>query len=578
MNRVKLRWRKSLSLAASMLLWSCITLAADQSLPSLSINLRPLLQDGAIVGLSVEQALDGVQADTTTALLELPLVIYNVPTAADSVTSLSARDATGSFTLSSRDESSGEETVRRWFPDRTVSGRVHVSYAVARANTLAPRGAAPPIEMRIEDNALSGGAAILILRPVVPKLRIAIAWDPHELPGAAGMDSLAGIARASESPALLNEIFLMAGHFGRYPTQRSSLGFQAVWQGQPPFDAPMLMQWTERLHTYYVRFFRAEAQPYTVFLRHNPVNAGGGIGMTRSFVTTFGDRGLGDDPRDLQFTLAHEMFHTFQPHLTSAQGPESLANSWFNEGLAVFYQRVLPLRSGLIDSRAFLEDLNFHAGRYYTNALGNVPNAEVPARFWEDTRIRTLPYDRGFLYFATVDEAVRRVSEGKRSLDDLMLQMQARETAGEAVADESWASAVRSELGETGVKAFRDMLAGATPLPGSGAFGPCFQRVSKELRRYELGFAPKVLTESPRVVRDLIPGSAAGRAGLRNGDVITQPVPQDDIQGRQNGVLTLEILRDEKPLTIAYVPRSEQVAAWQWERVPDVPDSACALR
>lgn len=564
-------------LLVSLLISSAAAPGAEQAPPSLSIALRPLVLDGSVAGLAVEQTIEGVHADATTPLLELPLVIYNVPTAAESLTALTARDATGPLTLSSRDEGKGPATVRRWFTNRPADGIVHVSYEAARANALAPRGAAPPIELRIEDGALSGGAATLILRPAVAKLRLSIDWDIHGLPGAIGMDSLAGVPNSAAAPTLLDEVFLMAGQVGRYPEQRNALGFQAVWQGQPPFDAPALMQWTERLHGDYVRFFSAEAEPYTVFLRRNLVNAGGGVSMTHSFVTTFGERGLGNDPQELKFTLAHEMFHTFQPHLTSAEGPESLAGSWFNEGLAVFYQRVLPLRSGLIDAKAFLDDLNFHAARYYTNAFGNVPNSEVPARFWDDTRIRTLPYDRGFLYFATVDESLRRQSRGKRSLDDLMLQMKAREIAGEAVTAESWEAAVRKALGENGAKAFRDMLAGATPLPGSGAFGPCFQRVSKQLRRYELGFEPKVLTESPRIVRGLIAGSAAERAGLRHGDEITHPVPQDDIQGRQDGVLNLEIRRDNQPLSIAYLPRSEYVAAWQWQRVPEVAESACAL-
>lgn len=568
--------QRRFALLFSLLLGSAAASGAEQAPARLSITLRPLAHEGSITGLAIEQTIEGVHADATTPLLELPLVIYNVPTAAKSLTALIARDAKGPLTLNTRDEGKGATTIRRWFTNRAVNGTVHVRYEVAPANALAPLGAAPPIELRVEDGALSGGGATLILRPAVAQLRISIDWDTRELPDASGIDSLAGVAKPATSPTLLDEVFLMAGRLGRYPEQRNARGFQAVWQGQPPFDARALMQWTERLHGDYVRFFEAEADPYTVFLRRNLVNAGGGISMTRSFVTTFGDRGLGDDPQDLKFTLAHEMFHTYQPHLTSTDGPESLASSWFNEGLAVFYQRVLPLRSGLIDGKAFLDDLNFHAARYYTNALGNVPNAEVPGRFWEDTRIRTLPYDRGFLYFATVDEAMRRVSRGKRSLDDLMLQMKAREVAGEAVTAESWEAAVRQALGEDGAKAFRNMLAGATPLPGSNAFGPCFKRVSKQLRRYELGFEPKVLTESPRIVRGLIAGSAAERAGLRNGDEISRPVPQDDIQGRQDGVLNLEIRRDNQPLSIAYVPRSEHVAAWQWERAPDVADSACA--
>jgi hypothetical protein len=73
-------------------------------------------------------------------------------------------------------------------------------------------------------------------------------------------------------------------------------------------------------------------------------------------------------------------------------------------------------------------------------------------------------------------------------------------------------------------------------------------------------------------VRGLIPGSAAQRAGVRDGDEITQPVPQDRIQGEQDGVLTLKLLRDGKPLEISYVPRGETVEAYQWVRIAGVPE------
>ena len=44
-------------------------------------------------------------------------------------------------------------------------------------------------------------------------------------------------------------------------------------------------------------------------------------------------------------------------------------------------------------------DLNETAVRYYTNSLIGAPNDEIGKRFWEDTRIRVLPYDRGAFLF-----------------------------------------------------------------------------------------------------------------------------------------------------------------------------------
>jgi predicted metalloprotease with PDZ domain len=270
------------------------------------------------------------------------------------------------------------------------------------------------------------------------------------------------------------------------------------------------------------------------------------------------------------------MFHTFQPRVDDGGGPNSsLEHAWFNEGLAVFYQREFLFRAGQIGTDAYLRDLNTHAARFYTNALGDTPNSEVAAGFWRDTRIRTLPYDRGFLYFATVDETLRQTSGNRRSLDDLTKELRSLQDQGQALTPASWAALVRRELGDGGVSAFEQMLGGGAPLPSSDAFGPCFRRISRDLQRYELGFEPAVLVEPERVVRGLVPDSAAELAGLRNGDRILKPVPQDAVQGDQEARLTLQIRRDDRDFTITYRPRGETVSAWQWERISTVPEETC---
>jgi predicted metalloprotease with PDZ domain len=265
------------------------------------------------------------------------------------------------------------------------------------------------------------------------------------------------------------------------------------------------------------------------------------------------------------------MLHTFVGGL-DGRGDDA---SWYAEGLAVYYARLLALRAGQITPDQFLADLNATAGRYYTDALIHTPNADIAPNFWADTRIRVLPYDRGSMYFAVVDEEVRAASGGKQTLDDLVLAMLARRRDHLPADEAAWKQQIQQHLGAKGISEFDAMLAGAIELPQSNAFGSCFKRIEKPLRRYQLGFDPKVLIEPKRIVRGLIPGSAAELAGVRAGDEITKPVPQDLIQGQQNGVLTLELLRDGKPLTISYVPRGETVQAFQWTHT-DGTSFACA--
>jgi predicted metalloprotease with PDZ domain len=229
---------------------------------------------------------------------------------------------------------------------------------------------------------------------------------------------------------------------------------------------------------------------------------------------------------------------------------------------------MLPYRAGMITADEFLADLNETAARYYTNIMINVPNAQIPAGFWKDTRIRVLPYDRGSLYFAALDAAVRKASAGKHSLDDMVRTMLAARQTGKPMNEALWRSLLKEQLGAKGVAGLDAMLAGGTVTPPSDAFGPGFRRVSRQLRRFDLGFDPASLTVRPKLVKGLLAGSEAEKAGLRNGDEILNTFSQDGLQGDQTRMLALEVKRGAQTLSIRYLPRGEKVAAYQWERAP----------
>lgn len=555
-----------------------VAVVAEGSRPDVVVALAPaaITDDQRIPSIAVTLTLAGVEAAPGEALTCLPLVTVNVDTVASVLSLHEARDSRGVFDLQARDsEAENGEVTRCWSAARAVSGDVIIAYDAPVLNATGTRGAAPPIELRSEEGAVSaGGAVFLMMPPDDEPRRFAVRWDLGALPDAAsGVSSYgAGDVELGEPlpPGRFTDAYFMAGTIGRYADEASANGFFGAWQGMPPFDAPALMQRGEALYQRYLEFFRPPDSPgFGVFLRHNPVNAGGGMGLNQSFIMTFGADTEGES---LAGTLAHEMFHVF---VGSLDAPAGLASSWFGEGLAVHYQRQLNLRTGQVTPARFLESLNSTAARYYTNALIDAPNDEIPERFWEDTRIRVLPYDRGSMYFAVLDHELRRESGGERSLDDLLRAMLELRRSGNPMDQDAWVRLLQEELGPAAVARFEDMLAGAVMLPEPGAFGPCFTRTTKPLRRYQLGFEPRVLIESPRIVRGLLPDSAAARAGLRNGDEILKPVPQDGIQGDQEAYLELEVRRGEDTFAVRYQPRGETVEAWQWERLDGVPDEAC---
>ncbi|MGJ5816746.1 peptidase M61 [Paludibaculum fermentans] len=554
-------------------LMGAFVLSAAQSVPpgaqsTLDLILRPAAPDAAGRIPSVDVTL----VYPTFVMVELAFLPYNVETVAKTITLLTARDAAGSLPLRVTDDpESAEGAARHWSPARPVRGPVTVRYRAPISNRPAPRGAAPPLELRSDTGAFSGDGASFLLLPRSPApARLRLHWDLSELPaGSRGVSSLGAGDRTVELEDVtgrLRSTYFLAGRLHLFPEQPAQRGFFSAWHGTPPMDLPRLMASEQKLYAYYEKFFNRPAKaPYAVFLRENPVNPGGGMGLTDSFIATFGPKVTAED---LTITLAHEMLHTFAGGLDQ---PSGLEGSWFSEGLAVHYARLLALRAGQITPAEFLHDLNSTAGRYYTNAFLGTPNSEIPKRFWADTRIRVLPYDRGSLYFAVLDTQLRAASQGQRGLDELLLQFLQRRERSLPLDEAAWCALLEQALGPSGPASYRAMLAGTLQLPEPGAFGPQFTRTTSRLRRYELGFAPEVLVEPRPVVRGLKPGSAAARAGLQDGDEITRPVPQDVVQAQQEATLTLHVNRAGQSLVITYLPRAEDLDAWQWRMAGSAP-------
>jgi len=550
--------------------------------PTMTITLKPGAADkeGRVGYVDVTITLASVDSPTGAPLLRLPIVFANVDTIATTLQNLEATDADGMLPIQVKDDPDGTAiSYRNWIPARPVKGELTVRYRAPIPSTP-PTLSGPPFGLSTEGGGLSGAGNTFILTPPTPEnYKMDIRWDLAALgTRARGFSSFGDgdvdIAEAGAAERLISAFF-MAGPVRRYPEKPAASGFSSVWLGSPAFDPLPLMAWTEKLHSFYRGFFKTEAQkPYRVFLRYNPINPNGGAGLHNSFIATFDQN---TKPENLRLLLAHEMFHTFSPGMNDGSGNRLDSTQWFSEGLAVYYQRLLPLRAGLIGPEEFLEDLNGTAARYYTNALNDTPNDQIAPRFWEDTRIRVLPYDRGSMYLAVVNDKIRKASSGKRSLDDLVLTLLDREKRGLTNTPEVWIELITKELGPGAKAEYEAMLAGAVMLPESDGFGPCFERRTMPLRRFELGFDPKVMNQNPRIIRGLVPGSEAEQAGLHNGDEIVLPVGLDSVQEDQKRTLTLQIRRNGKVFPVTYLPRGEAVETYQWARVPNIPDSDCPL-
>lgn len=538
--------------------------------PGMGVTLKPGPVDEEVGkgNIDVAMRIPGLSIQAGAPVFSMPIVIANTESVARSITVLEASDDAGKLPLDVRDDAAGPLPVRHWYSQRPVAGTVNIKYRAVFDNTPPSRGAGPPIMPRIDGKGWSAAGSMFLLAPqAAGDYAIAVDWDLSEMaPGATAASSYGegDFVLPAGPVARLGGTVFMAGELHRYPDVPGP-GFSASWSGSPPFDPAPLMNWAKDLHGWMSGFFGADPdQPYRLFLRFNPINAGGGTALTNSFLLTYDDRTRRDD---LKSVLSHEMVHTW-----TRGGP----GQWYGEGIAVYYQALLPWRAGLITAGDYLRDINQTASRYYSNALKYMSNGEAAPRFWEDTRIRTIAYDRGAMYFVILNAWIRKASDGERSLDDLVREVNARVGAGESVDEEAWLDLVSAEVGERGRLLHNAMTAGGLMLPGERDFGPCFTRVTSHVREFELGFDPASLVGDEKIIRGLVPGSEAEKAGLRNGDVVTYRQALDAVQGDPQGTLRLFVERGGESIEIEYLPRAGLVEIFQWQERPDTRGMDCS--
>lgn len=462
-----------------------------------------------------------------------------------------------------------EKQGRGWSPARPVRGELTIGYTLAVEDT-ATNGGTTPINPRIDGAGFSAiGMTLLAVPEVTTPYRIRIAWDLRAMGAGATAVSSAGDGDA-ELPAgpvsRLQKTAFMAGKLMRAPASGPSGTFSAAWSGEPDFDLHPPMQWANMLHRYMMTFFGTPHDPaYRVFIRRNGAgNPGGGVAFPNSFFATYGPGVTGASMKQI---LGHEMTHTF-----TANG----LGNWYVEGDAVFYQVRLPWRAGMVSTEAYLRDINLTAARYYTNAEIGAPEAKILPNFFTNGWLNTLGYDRGALYFAALDGKIRRASGGKRSVDDLVRVLVQKQRSGQEIVEADWVDLVRKDLGEDGVAFHRAMMSGGIVVPESDDYGPCFRRVAARIRRYEMGFTAKPGDGATKVVADLVAGSEAAKAGLRNGDVVVLPIiTTEGIKRDPAAMMAVQVTRAGKTFPITYLPRGAAFDAYQWERAPAVPESAC---
>ena len=306
--------------------------------------------------------------------------------------------------------------------------------------------------------------------------------------------------------------------------------------------------------------FDAPAHPYRVFLRTHPHRGAAASAHPASFVLVLNPTNPLDEA-SLYETIAHELVHEWL-HL---DGPAEDV-TWFVEGSADYYSLVLPLRAGMLDEDAFLRAVNFEAREGYASVRRHLSMHEAQRLFFSDFLAHRLPYVRGMFYLADLDARLRTATSGQRSVDDVVRDVLRRRRAGERVGIEQWCARVQQVLPDDEMPILDALVFTGQGRPREGCVGSRFVMETVQVPVLDVGFDPS--TWVTRRVQGLVPGGAADRAGLREGETIDLPRYPEIVRMNVGDDLDIGVTRDGETARITIPLAGETAPVPQWFKLP----------
>lgn len=490
-------------------------------------------------------------------LLTVPAVVASVPGSVYTVADMTVTDDVGALAL--REEagpSSSMETTRHFIADRDTVGAIAVAVRapVREIDVRTPVG--PLFDLRREDLGLFGaGVSFLPLPATDAEFDCSLTWVLE--PGVSAVSSHGSGDRSWRGNIeSFSRSLYGAGTPRVSPAGDPDFGIHAY--SDVPFDIDGLSAYLRALHTDMSAFFEEENPSYHVLVRKNPAKGSGGTSFPASFAFGYSPTEPSDE-RELRLLLAHEMVHNWP---TLSEGWEESA--WYSEGTAEFYSLVLPLRAGILSTDDFAALLSEMYRRYDANPQRVLATADAAEIFWSDLRAQTIPYGRGLQYLVLIDAQLREATDDQTSLDDVVLDILRSQRRGESVGIEGWLDRIGAVLGD-GVRAEYDaMMAGdALPRPTRNVEG-VIRPAAVTAPEHELGFDMQSFSHDPRLLTGLVAGSAAERAGLREGDeLLTRRISYAAAKDGSTP-LTIAIKRDGEELEITYEPRGKDIPTTDW--------------
>lgn len=266
---------------------------------------------------------------------------------------------------------------------------------------------------------------------------------------------------------------------------------------------------------------------YTI-LQVTDSTSGGGSGLEHqnSHLDIVSPLALGSLP--LAGLYAHEIFHAWNvkrlrpeelwPYRYDRMQPTTLL--WMSEGVTDYYADLSLVRGGVIDARQFYRLIENKATSVAITRPVALEDASLSTWIHPADGTAYIYYDKGSLAGLLLDILIRDASDNASSLDRVMRTLYETEyERGSGFTDaEFWAAAERAANGRSLAEFRARYVDGRDPYPYTTVLPLAGLRV-QEIRMPRLGVTTVPSGDSVRVA-EVEPGSSAGDAGVRPGDVL----------------------------------------------------------
>ncbi len=443
-----------------------------------AITLTPHMPQGEMLALDVSLCLDGFARKAGEEFFRAQLETVSIPGCMPE--NVRIVDEAGDVPFTTSESKPYPYHFLHHAVQRDTVGAVRLAYTVEPRPFREGDRCGPYFDLKAEEGGASSAGLSFLPDIDGCEGEISLQWDLSDCPeGATGVCTFGegDLCYTGHLEKLRSSYFI----FGQVRSiGEGEFGFH--WLATPTFDVQSIADYARDLFGKMSRFFRDDETVYRIIMRKDPYPTSGGTALTRSYMFGWNET-QPVSVQDKQNLLAHEMVHNW-PHLND--NPYGIT-SWYSEGTAEYYCVMFPFRMGLVSKEATLREIQTRTDAYYTNPTRHLENIEAAKICWQDRRAQRLPYGRGFFFLANTDVKIRAATQGKASIDDVVLSILEKGRQGVTLGNEVFLATVKELSGVDVTADWETMRTGGHIVPLADCFDGHFSVEPKDIPEADTG-------------------------------------------------------------------------------------------